>query len=92
MQVYIGAFKHPKPSDQTDLKERRRCNPSGGGEWTQRGGAARWGPQFDWPNSGSASPTCHGHVACFGDLSSEVFWSLVDSSHIGTVMDKRDFF
>jgi hypothetical protein len=33
-QVYIGPFKHPRPSDQTDLKGQRRCDPRGGREPT----------------------------------------------------------
>ena len=40
--VYIGRSINSGPSDQTDLKERRRCNLGGGGEPTFEGGADRW--------------------------------------------------
>ena len=36
--VYIGWRVNSGPSDQTDLKERCRCNLGGGGEMTFKGG------------------------------------------------------
>ena len=40
--VYIGQSVNFGPSNQTDLKEQRRCNLGGGGEPTFEGGADRW--------------------------------------------------
>ena len=37
--VYIGGSINSEPSDQTDLKERRRCNLGGSGEPTFEGEA-----------------------------------------------------
>ena len=40
--VYIGQSVNSGSSNQTDLKERRRCNLGGGGEPTFEGGTDRW--------------------------------------------------
>ena len=40
--VYIGQSVNSRPTDQTNLKEWRRCNQGGGGEPTFKGGADRW--------------------------------------------------
>ena len=50
--VYIGSSVNSEPSDQTDLKEWRRCNLGGGGEPTFEGGADRWGTQASCPIGG----------------------------------------
>ena len=42
--LYIGRSINSGPSDQTDLKERRRCNLGGGGELTFEGEANMWVP------------------------------------------------
>ena len=42
MLLYIGWSINSRPLDQTDLKERRRCNLGGDGEPTFDGGADRW--------------------------------------------------
>ena len=40
--LYIGQSINSGPSDQTGLKEQRRCNLGGGGESIFEGGANRW--------------------------------------------------
>jgi hypothetical protein len=42
--VYIGWGINSGPSDQTDLKEWRRCNLGDGGKSTYEGGANWWDP------------------------------------------------
>jgi hypothetical protein len=54
--VYIGQSINPKPSDQTDMKERHRCNLGGGGEPTYEGGTARWDQGVGWPIGGAGHP------------------------------------
>ena len=56
MAVYIGGSVNSGPSDQTDLKGRRRCNLGSGGEPTFKGKADQGGPQPDRPVGGAGRP------------------------------------
>ena len=68
--IYIGWSVNFGPLDQTNLKERRRCNLGGGGEPTFEGGADM--------------------AATYSALRWSAFWSLLESSHVGFAVDKRD--
>ena len=85
--VYIGGSVNPEPSDQTDLKERRRCNLGGGAEPRFEGGADRWAQGARRPASGAGWP--HMAATC-PPLRWFAFWSLLESSYVGFATDKRD--
>ena len=85
--LYIGRGINSGPSDQTDLKERRRCNLGGGGEPTFEGGPNRWAQGAGRTAGGADRPHM---VATCPPLRWFAFWSLLESSHIGFAMDKRD--
>ena len=51
MSVYIGGSVNSGPSDQTDLKGRRRCNLESGGEPTFEGEANQGAHRLvGWPH------------------------------------------
>ena len=54
--IYIGWSVNFGPSDQTNLKERRRCNLGDGGEPTFEGGADRWAQGAGQPTGGAGQP------------------------------------
>ena len=85
--VYIGWSINSEPSDQTDLKERRRCDLGGGGEPTFEGGADRWAQVAERPAGGADWP--HMATTC-PPLRWFALWSLLESSHAGFAADKRD--
>ena len=85
--VYIGGSVNSGPSDQTDLKERRRCNLGGGGEPTFEGGADRWAQGGGRPVGGASQPHM---VATYPLLRWFAFWSHLESSHVGFAVDKHD--
>ena len=87
MAVYIGRSVNSGPLDQTDLKEWRRCNLGGSGEPTFEGGADRWAQGAGWPAGGASRPHM---VAICPPLRWFAFWSLLESSHAGFAVDKRD--
>ena len=85
--VYIGGSVNSRPLDQTDLKERRRCNLGGGGEPTFEGGADRWALGTRRPAGGAGRP----HMAApRGLLRWVAFWCVLDPSQVVYIMDKRD--
>ena len=51
--VYIRGSINSGPSDQTDLKQRRRCNLGGSGEPTFEGEDDMWVPWAGWPAGGA---------------------------------------
>ena len=85
--VYIGWSVNSGPSDQTDLKEQRRCNLGGGGEPTFEGGANRWAQGARRPIGGASQPHME---ATYPPLRWFAFWSLLESSHANFATDKRD--
>ena len=85
--LYMGRSINSAPSDQTDLKERRRCNLGGGGEPTFEGGADRWAQGAGRPAGGVGRP----HMAAtYPLLWWFAFYSLLESSHVGFIADKCD--
>ena len=85
--VYIGGSINSRPLDQTDLKGRRRCNLGGSGEPTFEAKTDGSGPQAVWPAGGADQPHM---VAPWGLLWWVAFWSVLESSHVGFIMDKHD--
>ena len=68
------------PSNQTDLKECRRYNLGDDAEPTFKGGADRWAHGARQPIGGAGQP----HMAAtYPLLRWFVFWSLLESSHVG---------
>ena len=86
--VYIGRSINFGPLDQTNLKERRRCNLGGGGEPTFEAEADWWDPRAGWPTSGADWPHM---VAPQGLLRWRASWSLLDPSHIDPTVEFHDF-
>ena len=85
--LYIGGYVKSGPSDQTDLKQRRRCNLGGSGEPTFEGEDDMWVPWADRPASGVGWP----HMSApRGLLWWVAFRSVLESSHISFAADKRD--
>ena len=84
MAVYIGRSINSRPSDQTYLKERHRCNLGHGGEPIFEGGADRWAQggrvAYKW---GRLAP--HGSHLPFA-----LVVCLLESSHVGFTVDKHD--
>ena len=71
--VYIGQSINSGPLDQTNLKERHRCNLGGDGELTFEGGVDRWAQGAGRPAGGADRPTWQPPALRFGGLPSEVF-------------------
>jgi hypothetical protein len=75
---YIRGSINSEPSDQTNLKEQRRCNLGGDGEPTFEWGADRWGPQAGRP-VGGGSHLSFASVVC-----------LLESSGVVSAADNYD--
>jgi hypothetical protein len=85
--VYIGRSINSEPLDQTNLKERRRCKPQGGGESTFKGGGRQVGLGAGWFASGASRP----HLAASRPLLRWfASWSHLKPSRVIFVADKRD--
>ena len=87
MAVYIGGSVNSGLSDQTDLKERHRCDLQDGGEPTFKGETDPWVPQADRLVGGAGRPHM---LAPRRGSRWFAFWSVLESSHVGFIVDKHD--